>query len=431
MELIGNTTFYEKINHVKLNYILQNRKQYESIIENHKDDNGDDKKASIWSIMKKMYNTIIPIPYSEYGYIPVKYVKGKTCNDIGRWYAVNSIGLAPIKSCVRHTLCDDMWVDIDQVNSHPHLLKQIMHKYQFSSGLLDKYISNRDEVLNNIMEEENCMKSDAKDYVISIINGKKFKTNTLTQLHNEIKLAVDKIMKCDEYKHIYIYCKNTFGIKCNLWGKTMSRILQYEENKMLECYINLCYEKQLIPKHKDGYITSLVFDGFQLIKNDAINDDLLEELRLYAKEKTGFDVPLKLKPFDKALNIPDDYNVTIEDNEEEEEEDNVPDDIKSYDQVKKEFELTHAKILYPPSVYIEKHSLLQNFKNTRDTYLHYKCYVKKSVLKNKKTKIVKECKQFINTWLQEHDVRCYERLCWKPPPLVSEYTDLNTWKDFK
>ena len=236
---IGDTTFYEKINLVKLNHILKNRKQYENIIEQDKEDNGDDKKASIWSIMKKIYKTSIPIPYSEYAYIPVKYVKGKTCNDIGRWYAVNSIGLAPIKSCIRHTLCDDMWVDLDQVNSHPHLLKQIMRKYQFTSALLNRYISNRDDVLDTIMNEECCSKSDAKDYVISIINGKKFKSNTLTQLHNEIKLAVDTIMKCNEYQHIYIYCKNTFGIKCNLWGKTMSRILQYEENKMAAPVVQL------------------------------------------------------------------------------------------------------------------------------------------------------------------------------------------------
>ena len=430
---ISDTTFYEKINIVKLLYILQNRKAYEHLVEKCKDENGTDKKASIWSIMKNIYKTAIPIPYSEYGYIPVQYVKGKSCNDIGRWYAINSIGLAPIKSCIRHTICDDMWVDIDQVNSHPHLLKQIMHKHQLSSGLLDKYISNRDDVLNTIMQEEECPKSDAKDYVISTINGKKFKSNTLTQLHNEIKLAVDKIMKCDEYKHIYIYCKNTFGLKCNLWGKTMSRILQFEENKMLECYINLCCEKQLIPKYKDGYIASLVFDGFQLIKNDAIKDELLEELRLYAKEKTGFDIPLKLKPFDKALGIPDGYNAQQQNDEDDidDNEEDVPDNIKSYDEVKKEFELTHAKILYPPSVYIENYSLLQNFKNTRDSYFHYKCYVKKSITKNKKTKIVKECKHFINVWMQEHDVRCYDKLCWKPPPLVGEDCDLNTWKDFK
>lgn len=433
MDNIGNNTYYEKINYVKLNYILKNRKKYEEVIEGDKDDNGNDNKASIWAIMKNINKKVIVIPYSEYGYIPVKYVKGTFCNKIGRWYADGSIGLAPIKSCIRHTLCDDLWVDIDQVNSHPVILKQIIAKYDYSSALLDKYINNREEILERIMNDERCSRDDAKDAVIATINGKKYKTNTLLQLSNEIKLPVEKIMKCDEFKHIYDYCKNTFGLKCNIQGKVMSRILQVEENNMLECYINYCKNKGFIPKYKDGHIVSLVFDGFQLIKNDAINNDLLEELRLYAKEETGFDVELKLKPFDKALNIPDDYNLKEEEIEEEEdEEDDVPDDLKSYEDFKKEFELTHAKILYPPSVYTvdDDKDELQNFKNARDTYGHLKCYITKSVVKNKKTKIVKNPIQFVHQWIIDKDVKLYKRIVWKPYPLISNDCDFNTWKPF-
>ena len=436
MDNIGNNTYYEKINHVKLNYILKNRKKYEEVIEGDKEDNGNDNKASIWAIMKNINKKVIEIPYSEYGYIPVKYVKGTFCNKIGRWYAESSIGLAPIKSCIRHTLCDDMWVDIDQVNSHPVILNKLMSNYQYSSGLLNKYINNREDILNAIMNDESCSRDDAKNAVISTINGKKYKSNTLLQLHNETKPGIDKIMKSDEYKNIYDYCKNTFGIKCNMQGKVMSRILQVIENDMLECYMKICHDKELIPKYKDGHIVSLVFDGFQLIKNDAINDELLEELRLYAKEETGFDVELKLKPFDKALNIPDDYNVKEEEIEEEEEDDDDVNDVnslKSYDAFKKEFELTHAKILYPPSVYTIDNDKdeLQNFKNAKDTYGHLRCYINKSVVKHKKNKIVKNPIQFVHQWIIDKDVKLYKRIAWKPPPLISNDCDLNTWKGFK
>tara|TARA_S200002703_G_scaffold157664_1_gene166151 strand:+ start:2080 stop:4368 length:2289 start_codon:yes stop_codon:yes gene_type:complete len=432
MDNIGNNTYYEKINHVKLIYILQNRKKYESIIEKDKTDNGNANEASIWAIMKKMYKNVIQIPYSEYGYIAVKYVKGKSCNNIGRWYAENGIGLAPIKSCIRHTLCDDMWVDIDQVNSHPVILNKLMSNYQYSSGLLNNYINNREDILNAIMNDESCSRDDAKNAVISTINGKKYKTNTLLQLHNEIKPGIDKIMKSDEYKDIYDYCKKTFGIKSNMQGKVMSRILQVIENNMLECYINMCCEKGLIPKYKDGYIVSLVFDGFQLIKNDAINDDLLEELRLYAKEETGYDVKLKLKPFDKALNIPDDYNLKEEEIEEDDEEDDVPHDLKSYGDFKKEFELTHVKITHPPSIYTidDDKDEMQNFKSARDSYGHFKCYIDKSVVIKKKTKIIKCPIQFVHQWMGDKDIKLYKRITWKPPPLISNECDFNTWKPF-
>ena len=131
---INNSYFYEKINFVKLKIIIDKRTEYENIVDKEREAEGCDKKASIWAIMKKMYKQVEKIPFSQYGYIKIKYQKGKNCNDIGRWYAENGLGLAPIKSCIRHTICDDIWVDIDQVNSHPTILKQIM-KYM-SSHLL-------------------------------------------------------------------------------------------------------------------------------------------------------------------------------------------------------------------------------------------------------------------------------------------------------
>lgn len=424
MEDIGNTTFYEIINHVKLNYILQNRKDFEEIIDKDRDFDND-KKANIWAIMKKMYKSVEKIPYSEYGYIKVSYNKGKTCNRIGRWYAKDAIGLAPIKSCIRHTICDDKWCDVDQVNSHPCLLKQIIDKYQYSSNILNKYINNRDDVLNDIMKEENITKDDAKDAVISVINGKKFKSNTLMQLHNEIKLPVEKIMMCDDYKHILDFCKNTFGIKCNLWGKVMSRILQVEENKMLECYIDYCDQKGLIPKYKDGYIVSLVFDGFQLIMNDNINVYLLEELRLYAKEKTGFDVKLKLKPFDKALNIPNDYNLVDYKADDDDEDEYIDPAIKSYEDTKIDFEINKCKIMFPPCIYTTFNNdidQLQNFKTARDTYGDIVCYVME--------KDKKKIKKFINIWLDDPNKKIYSKIDWKPPPLICADDVFNTWKPF-
>lgn len=427
---IADSCFYEKINFVKLKTIIDKRAEYENIIDKEKDAEGCDKKASIWAVMKKMYKQVEKVPFSQYGYIKVKYQKGKNCNDNGRWYAENGIGLAPIKSCVRHTICDDIWVDIDQVNSHPTILKQIMDKFKCSSPILVKYVENRDEVLKSIMAEEGFTKDNAKDAVISTINGKVYKSKTLLMLHDELKLPVDYIMKSTEYNDFYIYCKNTFGDKCNLWGKTMSRILQYEENKMLESYITYCYDKGLIEKHKEGYKVALVFDGFQLMKSDAINDELLEELRAYALDKTGFDVRLKIKPFDNALKIPEEYfniNEDVKNDEEEADNDYIDSSIKSYEDAKIDFEKKHCKIMYPPCVYsiysFNFNDELQNFKNARDTFSHIKCWV---IEKKKKVE-----KQLINIWLLDSNIRVYNKIVWRPPPLVCDDDDYNKWSGFK
>ena len=422
---INDSCFYEKINFVKLKIIIDKRTEYENIVDKEKDADGCDKKASVWAIMKKMYKQVEKIPFSQYGYIKIKYQKGKNCNDIGRWYAENGIGLAPIKSCIRHTICDDIWVDIDQVNSHPTILKQIMKKHEFSSPLLNKYVENREEVLKDIMTEEGFTKDNAKDAVISTLNGKSYKSKTLLKLHDELGLPVNNVMTSKEYIDFYNYCKNTFGDKCNLWGKTMSRILQYEENKMLECYISYCYNKGLIEKYKDGYKVSLVFDGFQLMKCDAINDELLEELRLYALEKTGFDVKLKVKPFENALKIPDEYyDLNNEENKNDDEEDDYIDQsIKSYEDTKIDFEKNKCKIMFPPSIYTfgaTSKDQLQNFKNAKDTYGDIICYV---VEKNKK-----KLKKFIYMWIDDPKKRKYTNVVWKPTPLVCDEDEYNIWK---
>ena len=434
---IGNTTFYEKINIVKLKYILNNKDKYKDIVEaeekamRRSNRTNTDTKCTVWSIIKKVIKNTTPIPNSEYGYINVNYKKGSKSNNIGRWYADSAIGLAPMCSCIRHTICDNIWIDIDQVNSHPTITKTFMTKNGFISPLLNKCFEDRESFLNTIAEEEACSRDEAKTAVISVINGGKFKTPTLMQLADELKPCINKVIKLPEYKEIYDHCKRVYGDNYNLSGKTFSRILQIVENDLLECYIDYCQNHDLVPEYKNKPQICLIFDGFQLINNDKINQELLDDMRKVAFEKTGYDIPLKIKPFDNKLDIPSDYNEVDEDDEDEEVED-IPDDIMSYQDFKKDFELTHVKISHPPSVYTIDNDKdeIQNMKNARDTYAQLTCYITKTVLKNKKKYDVKECKPFIHQWLIDKNIRYYKRICWKPPPLINDDCEFNTWKPF-
>ena len=64
-------------------------------------------------------------------------------------------------------------------------------------------------------------------------------------------------------------------------------------------------------KYKDGYVVSLIFDGTQLICNDKITEELLEECRIYTAQKIGYDIQIKIKPFDNVLNLPEDYKLSF------------------------------------------------------------------------------------------------------------------------
>jgi len=440
---IGNTSFYEKINIVKLKYILNNKDKYKDIVEaeekamRRSNRSSPDTKCNVWTIIKKVIKNTTPIPNSEYGYIKVNYKKGSKSNNIGRWYADGSIGLAPMCSCIRHTICDNIWVDIDQVNSHPTITKTFMNKNGFTSPLLNKCFEDRESFLNTIAEEEACSRDDAKTAVISVINGGKFKTATLMQLADELKPCINKVIKLPQYKEIYDHCKRTYADNHNLVGKTFSRILQIVENDLLECYIDYCQKHNLIPEYKNHPQVSLIFDGFQLVNNDKITQELLDDMRKVAFEKTEYDIPLKIKPFDSKLNIPCDYN-EVEEDDDDEEEDYIPDDVKSYHEVKQEFEKKSFKIIHPPSIYTIDakyddngvlEDVMQSIKHARDSYAHINCYIACKKGKNKKE--TKSRVLLMNKWLYDPDIRYYDSVCWKPPPLTCHDCLYNTWKPLR
>jgi len=314
---IGECIFYEKINIKKLNYILDNRSKYENIItEQEKEMRRTDKNYNAYAVFQKIKeNIIIPndLRDTDFGYLKITYKKGTKSNNIGRWYCNKGMGIQPLCVSVRHTICEDLWVDIDQVNSHPTILKNFIDKYGLKSPLLDECLINREVFLEKIMKEEKCDRSNAKTLVISTINGKKYKTKTLVSLANELKPIISKICDLDEYKDIKEFVVQTYKDDKNIEGKIISRILQVIENDLLETYFHYFNEKELIPKYNDGYEVALIFDGLQLRMNDKINDDLLNDCRLYTLDKTGYDIELKIKPFDNKLDLPDNYEFCNDD----------------------------------------------------------------------------------------------------------------------
>jgi hypothetical protein len=153
MSNISNkTTFYEKINVSKLNYISNNPSKYEDIIKEQEKD-----MRRTGKLQKNRNAVIVPdeLKGTEHGLIKIDYRKGRNSNGIGRWYCKNGVGIQPLCACVRHTICEGIWIDIDQVNSHPTIFKHLMDKYNFKSPLLDECLINREEFLKKVMKDEN------------------------------------------------------------------------------------------------------------------------------------------------------------------------------------------------------------------------------------------------------------------------------------
>lgn len=307
MDNIQDLQFYEKINLTKLKYIINNPSKYEDIISEQERDMRRYKNYNAFAVFQKIVsNCFVPkeLEGTEFALLKVSYVKGDKCNGIGRWYCNKSIGLQSLTVSVRHTICEGIWTDIDQVNSHPTIFKIFMDKYGFNSPLLVECLTNRESFLKKVGGKREL----AKTQVIAIINGAKRPNNkVLHQLSLEIKPCMDYVINLPEYSEILEYVKKTYNE--NIEGKTISRILQIIENNLLESYIEWAYHKGFI---EDNHI-SLIFDGFQLLSKYDITDDILTECVNYANDKTGYHIPLKVKPFDSPLELPEHYNECLDD----------------------------------------------------------------------------------------------------------------------
>ena len=330
MNNIGDLPFCELINIKKLEYLLANEKYYDDYFTEQRNKLKIKFKESkheynVFALIKKFIKNVIKIDNSYYGYLPVSYKKANG-TEYGRWYANKAIGLQSILGYIRHTICDDKWVDIDQVNSHPRILQQLFKNHNIDCEKLNYLISNREEFLKSIMDELKISRGEAKTIIIAVING-----------GSTYKSTIAKDFKDEVFKHIKIICdkpeysnileesinkveeKDRGTYKDNRYGKCISKILQVIENNLLEHYVKFFIDKKLIPKvilnGKEYYLTSLIFDGLQIPYHPDIvsNDKILKECQEYAFNHTGYNIDLIIKPFDNALELPDNYADVLDD----------------------------------------------------------------------------------------------------------------------
>jgi len=301
-QITETTVFHEKINLSKFKYIVANPSKYEHIIQEQE---GVMRRASnynAFTMFRKMIESAtVPneLKGTDFAYIKVSYAKGAKSNGIGRWYCKKAIGLQSLAVSVRHTICEGIWTDIDQVNSHPTIFQTFMQKYGFHSPLLNECLNDREVFLKKVGGN----RDDAKTKVTAIINGAYYDDNQiLKQLSAEIKPCINHVINLPEYAEILQFVKWTY--ETNIRGKCISRILQIIENDLLQCYIEWSIAKGFVDFKNH---LALIFDGFQLLAEHNITDALLLECVSFAKDKTGYEIPLKVKPFDNPLIIPENY----------------------------------------------------------------------------------------------------------------------------
>jgi hypothetical protein len=101
--------------------------------------------------------------------------------------------------------------------------------------------------------------------------------------------------------------------------------------------------------------------------------------------------------------------------------------VKTYEEVKKTFELTHFKVIDPPcycTIKEDGNVRIQSRKDLKESYEHLQ---HKSTQKSKETERY-DC--FIDAWFKDPTIRHYEYIDILPPPLVCPPTTFNMWRGF-
>ena len=269
------------------------------------------------------------------------------------------------------------------------------------------------------MELHNISRKDAKALVLRLCYGGAYKLTDankedydppqrMTELL-EFKVELGNIMAevCKLETALYEEVKN-FVDKDNKPASVMSILAQQLENDCLMSMVD--YYRNV--KHLT--VGVLCFDGLMLEKEGISSSDIPSLLRgceKHVAKQTGWNISLEEKPFDSSLGF------------------DIPTNTKTYEYMKVEHEKNHFKCTDSASYYEIKPDG-RFIMGSEDFIIKQNRHIKFEEV-DKTGKVEK--KSFIEAWINDEDIRKYEKAELIPPP-DSEKVDpniYNLWDGFR
>ena len=322
-----------------------------------------DERKQMTSYMKKCNkNNIVTVEYK------------KVLHGFGRVYAKKSLSLQSIRKQIRHTLCNDYYMDIDIVNAHPVMLNQLCQKNGLSNKNLNLYVSNRESYLQTIINDCGVSRGDAKILFIRMLyNGcpdtwkREFQINVelpkfVYDFSNELQNITKLISNANPLLNKKIKNKKHDGT-------ILSYVLQEYENRVLE----VVYEYLRNNNYIENNIATLCFDGIMLKKCERIKE-LLIRLNSIVLEKSGFNLAFEEKLFENPLTdiITIEEDFTIDKTELYRFNQIYMNDLETYKHKKLYWEHFCCKIFTPDVCYIFRNGIVN-----RDIHIYAEEKIKK------------------------------------------------------
>jgi len=236
----------------------------------------------------------------------------------GRQNPIKQLGLCVFHRPHRHSLANDYYDDYDMINAEPEIYNQVLKQNKQTFECLSFYCENRDILLQQISSHYNLPKSDIKKLIIALMNGGEL--STFVKKHNligaehhlfilQFSQQITKIID-------YVYLHNSH-IADNVNKENPEKFKSLNGNELLlarkRCVAGLFYTT--IERHvqecaisflvenkgynlKDDFVPSQ--DGFML-KKELSYPELIQNIENAVKNKFGFVIPFKKKPFDEMF----------------------------------------------------------------------------------------------------------------------------------
>lgn len=346
---------------------------------------GADTKKLLRAYVKKAYNG---------NRIDVVYQHGKKSrlDEAGRLYPKCGLGLASMWKDVRNALAAKYYHDVDIVNSQPTLANNIAEKEGLKHEYLQDYINNREERLAELGED----RDENKRRVLAMFYGSK-NTDALSPFWVKCYEDIQRVMK-----FVYMNADETDRKRAkkekpnNAEGSTCAIIMQREEEKVL-----MALDKSLAEQER--CLAVLIHDGGlveRLADELLFPSEILQQCEVRIKELTGYEIRLAVKPMVSTLVFPEPKEI-----------------VDDYPELKKEFELTHFKIMTP---YHFRQVLSKTQQQLSSGDL-------KDMYTNKTTS---DGKKFIPRWLEDPTIKTYEALGYYPNPALCPDNIFNTFVPF-
>lgn len=371
----------------------------------------------------KKYNSKL-VKSTKKGFVEVINARSKGLN-FGRVMPQNNLGLSHIRRQIRNTITtkeDNIkyYYDIDVVNCHYVILSQICNANGLKTDAIDKYIKEREKMLNRLIEEANIDRAKAKQLFIAIIYGASYekwkKDNQIVlnpkskinkfieELKQNIEMVRGTIIEknpkvCYEVEKSKILKNEKYY---NYEASCLSVYLQEYECRILECMYLYFVSKNIIKNN----ICTLCADGIMVPKDNVDDiDKTIKELEQTIKNITGFTLKLETKEMD------DDYLEELEEKQIKKDKDT---DIKTYDNVKSEFEKNNFKVKTPLMYCTINKSGELTMRTKTDFYNLYEnlFYQDIKLTDEGEEKLVNV--NFVNSWLKDPEMKTYEKLDFLP-----------------